>query len=329
MATIYEVSKAAGVSLATVSRVMNGNVRVSERTRDKVLKAMTELGYKPNAIAQSLASNCSNSVGLLVSALHGSFFGDMMSTVENVLRTAGKHVVITAGHSDEEKEKQAIEFLLDRRCDALILHAEAVSDEYLLELAKGDAQIILINRKIDAISERCFYTDNELGGYLATKAALDAGHKDIAYISGPLFKGDAKERLAGHQRALAEANITFNDVLLVEGGYHEAEGAQGLEQLYRAKHRFSALICANDATAFGALSATQDNGLDIPGDISVVGFDDVSMASWPQMCLTTVRNPINASVDETIALLEHRLTTPGRASQTVFVDPEIVLRKTH
>ncbi|TMO48350.1 LacI family DNA-binding transcriptional regulator [Pseudoalteromonas ruthenica] len=327
MATIYEVSKAAGVSLATVSRVMNGNVRVSERTRDKVLKAMTELGYKPNAIAQSLASNCSNSVGLLVSALHGSFFGDMMSTVENVLRKAGKHVVITAGHSDEEKEKQAIEFLLDRRCDALILHAEAVSDEYLLELAKGDAQIILINRKIDAISERCFYTDNELGGYLATKAALDAGHKDIAYISGPLFKGDAKERLAGHQRALAEANITLNDALLVEGGYHEAEGAQGLEQLYRAKHRFSALICANDEMASGAMTAARELGIAIPEQLSIIGFDNVLFARYLYPKLTTIDNPIRL-MGEAAAhwVLAHVYQQRGVAEPRNLFAPSLVAR---
>ena len=128
MATIYQVSEAAGVSLATVSRVMNGNAKVSERTRKKVEEAMAKLGYQPNAIAQSLASNRTNSVGLLVSELHGSYFGDLMSTVEQVLKQNGKHVFITAGHVDESREKEAIEFLQSRRCDALILHAEAVSD---------------------------------------------------------------------------------------------------------------------------------------------------------------------------------------------------------
>ena len=134
MATIYQVSEAAGVSLATVSRVMNGNAKVSERTRKKVEDAMASLGYQPNAIAQSLASNRTNSVGLLVSELHGSYFGDLMSTVEHVLKQNGKHVIITAGHVDEKREHEAIEFLKSRRCDALILHAEAVSDDYLKTL---------------------------------------------------------------------------------------------------------------------------------------------------------------------------------------------------
>ena len=112
MATIYEVSKLAGVSLATVSRVMNNNANVSDATRKKVTAAMDELGYRPNSIAQSLASNCSNSVGLLVSELQGPFYGPMMSGIENTFRNQGKHLIIAAGHSDEEREKQGIEFLI-------------------------------------------------------------------------------------------------------------------------------------------------------------------------------------------------------------------------
>ncbi len=136
MATIYEVSKLAGVSLATVSRVINKNSRVSDKTRQKVEDAMKELGYRPNSIAQSLASNRSNSVGILVSELHGPFFGQMMAGIEAELRAAGKHVIITTGHSEEDKEKDGIEFLISRNCDAIILHVEALSDDYLIDLSK-------------------------------------------------------------------------------------------------------------------------------------------------------------------------------------------------
>ncbi|WP_105254346.1 LacI family DNA-binding transcriptional regulator [Pseudoalteromonas sp. T1lg75] len=327
MVTIYEVSKAAGVSLATVSRVMNGNVKVSDRTRQKVLKAMAELGYKPNSIAQSLASNRSNSVGLLVSALHGSFFGNMMSTVEDVLRKAGKHVVITAGHSDEQQEKNAIEFLLDRRCDALILHAEAVSDEYLLELSQCDVEVVLINRRIEQMAERCFYTDNELGGYLATKAAIDKGHRDIAYISGPLFKQDAKERLEGHKRALREANITFDPELMVEGGFHEEEGAQGYLQLTAVNKPFTALICANDEMASGAMTAARERGVRIPEQLSVVGFDDVLFARYLYPKLTTIDNPIQKMGNgAALWVLEHVYKDKKSRHHTNLFAPKLIVR---
>jgi LacI family transcriptional regulator len=155
MATIYEVSKLAGVSLATVSRVMNNNTNVSDATRKKVTVAMTQLGYRPNSIAQSLASNCSNSVGLLVSELQGPFYGPMMSGIETAFRKQSKHVIIAAGHSDEEREQQAIEFLISRNCDGLILHVEAISDDYLIELSKGKTPFVLINRYIRELASRC------------------------------------------------------------------------------------------------------------------------------------------------------------------------------
>jgi len=154
MATIYEVSELAGVSLATVSRVMNNSDKVSLKTRKKVESAMSELGYRPSSIAQSLATKRSNSVGILIPELHGPFFGVMLSSIEAELRTAGKHVIITAGHSDQADERASIEFLLSRNCDALILHVYSVSDEYLIELSKGPVPVFLLNRFITEIADQ-------------------------------------------------------------------------------------------------------------------------------------------------------------------------------
>ena len=160
MATIYEVSELAGVSLATVSRVMNKSSKVSEKSTKKVLDAMAELNYRPNSIAQSLASSRSNSIGLMVSELSGSFFGQMMAGVESALRKAGKHVIITSGHNKEESEKEGIEFLKSRNCDALLLHIEALSDEYLIELFNGDTPVYLIGHYHHQIADFCIELDN-------------------------------------------------------------------------------------------------------------------------------------------------------------------------
>ena len=202
MATIYEVSKLAGVSLATVSRVVNKNLNVSDKTRQKVLKAMEQLSYKPNLVAKSLASNKTDCVGVLVSEFYGSFNGGIMSGVESVLRKADKHIIVTAGHNEEQREKDDIEFLISRNCDALILHVEAVSDEYLINLCQGKTPIVILNRYIPKLAEHCISLNNELGGYLAAEHLLKRGHRNIAYISGPSRKVDAQERLQGHKRAL-------------------------------------------------------------------------------------------------------------------------------
>ncbi|GEA08308.1 transcriptional regulator [Alteromonas sp. KUL42] len=329
MATIYEVSEAAGVSLATVSRVMNGNAKVSERTRKKVEDAMASLGYQPNAIAQSLASNRTNSVGLLVSELHGSYFGDLMSTVEQVLKQNGKHVIITAGHVNVDREHEAIEFLKSRRCDALILHAEAVSDDYLRKLVDSKLPVVIINRKVDNLDDNCFVVDNEQGGYLATHAAIKQGHRNIGYISGPLFKKDASDRLAGHKRALAEAGIEFEASSLFEGDFHESSGQEGMQYMQTHFSKLTALVCANDEMASGAMTAAREAGFDIPSQLSIIGFDNVLFSRYLYPKLTTINNPIHA-MGEMAAhwVLQHVYNIKSSmAIEHLFV-PEIINRDT-
>jgi len=293
MATIYQVSDLAKVSLATVSRVINGNAKVSDKTRAKVLAAMKELGYRPNTIAQSLASNRSNCIGLLVSEINGPFFGQMMSGVETEIRAAGKQLLITTGHSDEEKEKEGIEFLISRNCDAIILHVESVSDEYLVKLSKGKTPIFLVSRKVNELSLNCISLDNELGGYLATKSLIDMGHQYIAYIAGPLYKPDSAARLAGHKRALQEHHIFFNEELLVEEEFKEAGGMRGLNHFLHAGAEFTALVCANDEMASGAMTFARENNIQMPNELSVVGFDNVVFAPHLYPKLTTIDNPVH------------------------------------
>jgi len=293
MATIYEVSKLAGVSLATVSRVINNSGKVKPATRQKVLAAMEELGYRPNAIAQSLASNRSNSVGVLVPELHGPFFGIMLSSIEDELRTFGKHVIITAGHSDEEQEKESIEFLTSRQCDALILHTFAVSNEWLLDLAGRPPAVFVIGRDIPEIAGRCFYLDNEQGSYLATQALIQLGHKRLAYLAGPLWKSDAQGRFAGFRRALDEAGLSFDENLLAEGNYQEASGRAAMVRLLGAGSPFSGLVCANDEMAVGAIEEARQRGRKIPDDLSVVGFDNVFFTRYMHPALSTVNYPVD------------------------------------
>lgn len=292
MATIYEVSELAGVSLATVSRVMNNSDKVSLKTREKVEAAMSELDYRPNSIAQSLATKRSNSIGILIPELHGPFFGVMLSSIESELRAVGKHVIITAGHSDETDEKNSIEFLLSRNCDALILHVFSVSDEYLIELSKGDVPVILLNRYISEIADQCISLDNEYGGYIATKALLDLGHRSLAYISGPHWKMDSLHRLAGHKRALAEFNIEFDERLLFEGDFEEVSGQKGMAHLLDSGLEFTGVVCANDEMAAGTISVARERNLAIPGEMSVIGFDNVFFTRYIHPQLSSIGCPI-------------------------------------
>ena len=326
MATIYDVSQQAGVSLATVSRVINNNSNVSEKTRQKVLAAMAALDYRPNTIAQSLASSCSNSVGVLVSQLDGPYYGPMMAEIEAALRAQNKHVIIAVGHSEAAMEQESVAFLVSRGCDALILDVEAVSDEYLVQLSKGPVPIVLINRYIAAIEPNCIYLDNELGGYLATRHLVEQGHRSIAYISGPKNKHDANERLVGHQKALAEGGLVFDPALCVEGDYKEEGGEAGMLTLLATGKTFTALVCANDQMASGAIAACLERGLQIPADLSVVGYDNVPFAKYIAPKLTTVNNPIH-EMGKMAAfwVLKQVYQATDTAVNSVFM-PELVVR---
>ncbi|MGS0535454.1 LacI family DNA-binding transcriptional regulator [Pseudoalteromonas sp. SaAl2] len=292
MATIYQVSELAGVSLSTVSRVLNNNDYVSKKTKKKVMEAMKELGYQPSSIARSLASSRTSSVGILVSELDGPFFGQMMSAIEEQLRAAGKHVIITPGHSDETKEKNAFEFLISRNCDAIIAHVEAVSNEYLIGLSKGKTPIYLMSRYVEEIKDNCISLDNEMGGYLATKTMITKGHTNIAYIAGPQFKPDASERFKGHKRALAEFDLTFNENLFYIGDFKETGGNDGLKHFIDNKATFTALVCANDEMASGAMKYAREHGFNLPRDLAIMGYDNVIFTNYLYPTLTTINNPV-------------------------------------
>jgi LacI family transcriptional regulator len=326
MATIYEVSKLAGVSLATVSRVTNNNTRVSDKTRKKVVDAMAELAYRPNAIAQSLASNRSNSIGVMVSELNGPFFGQMMAGIEKELREAGKHVIITTGQSKEDKEKDGIEFLLSRNCDALIVHIEALSDEYLRGLNEGDTPVYFMSRTVEGLQNNCINLNNELGGYLATQTLIEQGHKQVAYIAGPQFKPDSKDRFLGHKRALKENNIAFDPDLYFEGDFKCAGGQNGIKSLLNKRKIFSALVCANDEMASGAMTFAREHDIKLPEELSIVGFDNIIFSQHLYPKLTTVDYPVFEMGQMAAKLVLKNVYHQNKLQITHFFEPTLITR---
>ncbi|GGX72993.1 LacI family DNA-binding transcriptional regulator [Saccharospirillum salsuginis] len=327
MATIREVSKHAGVSVATVSRVVNGNKWVSEATRLRVLESMEELGYEPNSFARSLATNRSNTIGMVVGDLSGPFFGPMMQRAEQVIRDAGKHLIITSGHSTLEEERDAVQFLLKRRCDALILHLDLMPDEEIIELCdKSPLPIILVNRLIPELADRCVSLDNEAGGYLATRHLLDLGHTRIAHITGPLYKSDARDRLAGYRRALETAGVPYDESLVVESDYLESGGAQALDRLKRREAEFTAVVGGNDLMAIGVINALRQQGVRVPEQCSVVGYDDVVMSAYFVPALTTVRVPVD-DFGADAARLALKLCEGASDTAQLRFQPELVERQ--
>ena len=278
--------------MATVSRVINGSSRVTDKTREKVLSAMRALDYRPNPIAQSLASNRSNSVGILVPQVHGPVFASMLSEAEEELRNAGKFTIFATGLSDEIKEREAIRFLISRNCDALIMHVDALTDDFIKEQMDDALPFLIMNRVVPGLEDKCISLDNERGGFEATRTLLEMGHRRIAYISGPLDWVDAGARLEGHRRALAAYGQEFDDRLLVESNFKEFGGSEAMSRLLQRGRSFSAVVCANDEMAAGAMDAIRARGLSIPEDVSIVGFDNAPLSRYLYPKLTTINYPI-------------------------------------
>lgn len=328
MPTIREVSKLAKVSASTVSRVLNGTVPVAEPTRTRVLDAIEKLDYRPNAFARSLATNRSGGIGVSVNDLSSPYYGAMIKGVEAEVEAAGMHLLVASGHVDALREREALEFLLDRRSDALVVHLESMSDDEVLHFMERGVPMVLMGRYLADAEDRCVWLDNELGGELAARHLLDSGHTSIAHLAGPLHFPDARARLHGFRRALEAAGVHYDERHVVEADFLEAGGYAATLRLLSRGVPFTAIASANDQMAAGALQALAENGFSVPDDVSVIGFDDVLFARYLSPSLTTVRQPLEemgrAAARIALALLEGRETEVERRFEPTLVTRDSV-----
>jgi len=326
MATIREVARLAKVSVATVSRVTNG-VAVTPANKAAVLAAIEQLDFRPNAFARSLATDRSSAIGVVVNEVTGLFSGGIVQGIESVVEKHGMHLAVSSGHRVAEKEKQAFEALSQSRADALILLVSATSDSDLIELANRDRPVVIIGRYIEELSDNCVYVDNVHGGYVATKHLIAQGHRRIAHLTGNLSIKDGRDRLEGYKTALRDAGIEFDEALIVESEFVEEGGYRGMQHLLRRGRDFTAAFAANDQSAAGALLALKENGLKVPDEVSVVGYDDLLLAKYVSPALTTVGQPY-AEMGKAAAKLA--LSAIGISSATRIVtkfEPKLVVRE--
>ena len=327
MATIREVSRLARVSPATVSRVLNGTTPVAAATKERVLQAIAALEYKPNAFARGLATNRSGGIGITVNQVSSPYFGAFIEGVEQVVRASGLHLMVSSGFADAKAERESIDFLFERRCDGVVVQAEGLSDDELIDLVQnGPAPVVVFGRRIAEIEDRCVVTNNELGGVLATRYLLDHGHRRIGHVTGPLSYPDARDRLHGYRRALEAAGIAYDDRYTVESTFLEEGGAQAVARLLARAPELTAIFFANDQMAAGGMRALREAGRDIPSDISVVGYDDVFLARYLTPTLTTIRQPLVDMGRAAAHLLLERLGHERREVVRRF-DPELVERQ--
>ncbi|HDG1672434.1 TPA: LacI family DNA-binding transcriptional regulator [Kluyvera cryocrescens] len=303
MTTMLEVARRAGVSKATVSRVLSGNGYVSQETKDRVFLAIEESGYRPNLLARNLATKKTQTLGLVVTntLYHGVYFSELLFHAASMTEAQGRQLILADGKHSAQEEREAIQYLLDLRCDGIIIYPRFLSVDEIDDIIQQQQQpVLVINRRLRRNSSHCVYCDQKSASQQAVEKLIARGHRDIAFITGSLDSPTGIERLSGYKDALTKHGIAIRDELIVEGKWTPATGAAGVDMLRERQVSFSALVASNDDMAVGAIKQLHAHGVSVPQQVSVIGFDDIALAPYMIPALSSVRIPVTEMIKETI-----------------------------
>ena len=310
MTTMLDVAKRAGVSKATVSRVLAGHSYVSETVRDRVMLAVDEMGYRPNLLARNLATNRSHSIGLMVpnTLYHGPFFTELLFQAATLTEQLGSQLVLADGKHNAEQERQAINFLVDSCCDAVIIYPRYLSVEDIDALIPTISKpLIVLNRRLKKFPQYSVCADHENDTLNAVNHLISKGHREIAFIKGMGSSHTGQSRLRGYISSLAGNGLEYDENLILEGCWTSESGRRAAEELLARDVTFSAIVASNDDMAIGAACALHAAGLRIPGDISLLSFDDIPVAPFFIPSLTTVHVPMAEMVSSALMQLSNML----------------------
>lgn len=294
MATIKDVARLAGVGTGTASRVVRGKGSVSADKLERVKQAIDALGYRPSHAARSLLYGRSRMIGVYIPMLSGTFYTEILKIVDAELRAAGLHMMIAFGTGKVDARKEAIEgvgLLIERGCDGVIVLTSPLREEDLALFGERRGRLIALNFAFDSIAQQCFTVDHVMGGRLAASALLDKGHREIAVFAGPSGVRDNVERIEGLLGRFGEAGIDTAALWISENDFSSSAGWAAASELLASGRKFTAVFCANDEMALGAMSCFYEAGLRVPDDVSVIGYDDAPSAAFAAPPLTSVRIP--------------------------------------
>ncbi|SFS44057.1 catabolite control protein A [Marininema halotolerans] len=292
--TIYDVAREAGVSMATVSRVVNGNPNVKPITRKKVLDTIQKMGYRPNAVARGLASKKTTTVGVVIPDISYAFFAELARGIEDIANMYHYNIILCNSDLKKEKELQLINALLEKQVDGLLFLGGEVTEEHRETFAGSQVPIVLAATRDDVDTKRPFVTiDQVQAAKDATHVLLKEGHQRVGLIGGPLTDPIiGYPRFLGFKEALAEANVDFDEELVRLGNLRYDSGLQAAKELLQLDDAPTALFAVNDEMAVGAIHAAQDLGKKVPEDVSIIGFDNISLASQVRPLLSTIAVPM-------------------------------------
>ncbi|HBY56989.1 MAG TPA: LacI family transcriptional regulator [Candidatus Atribacteria bacterium] len=325
--TSKDVAELAGVHPSTVSRVINNDSRISEKTKERVLLAIKKLGYTPNAIARGLKTKRTYTLGMLIPDITNPFFAEIARGVEDAANKNNFNVILCNTDDKPKKERTYLEILREKRVDGLILGTAHIKDKSILELEKKKFPYILISRNIERLDKNCIIIDDVAGGIMATEYLIKLGHQRIAHITGPLQTRSALNRLKGYKLALKKYGIDYKDELVGEGDFRIKGGYQVMKRYLKLAKPPTAIFAANDLLALGAMQAIQKKNFLIPDDFSVIGFNDIELASFVYPPLTTIRQPILEMGNLAVKMLLKIITDKEFNQRRVVLQPKLIIRE--
>ncbi|WP_010096166.1 catabolite control protein A [Ornithinibacillus scapharcae] len=290
--TIYDVAREANVSMATVSRVVNGNPNVKPTTRKKVLATIERLGYRPNAVARGLASKKTTTVGAIIPDISSIFFAELARGIEDIATMYKYNIILSNSDQNKDKELQLINTMLEKQVDGIIFMGGNISDEHVQQFSTASVPVVLAATYDGTDSIPSVNIDYEAAAYEATKQLIDKGNKKIAFISGKEEYTINELKYQGYLRALKESSINVVDEYVVNGDYTYDSGIQAVQRFMQLSDKPTAVFAASDAIALGVIHGAQDLGFSVPEDIEVFGFDNTRLATMVRPTLSTVVQPM-------------------------------------
>jgi len=328
---IKEIAKIANVSISTVSRVFNNKKGVSLKTHRRVLKVIEKRGYSPSAIASSLKTRLSKSIGIAVPDALGDFYGEIINGIELVATENGYNLIISLNHHIVQEELSAVNFFKAKKVDGAILITTSGDDDYVDSLIKEGVKIVLLDRDPHGLRVDTVKTDNFKGGYMATEYLLDLGHRDILFIRGISYIDPSIERFNGYKKALKDKGVNRNNSFILNGNFTVDSGYLAVkEYLNKYGLNFTSIFAANDQMAIGAIKALHDKGISVPNNVSVIGFDDSYLSPYVIPPLTTIKQRREEMGKAAVELLLDSISSHYKKERTprqVIIPVELIERE--
>jgi LacI family transcriptional regulator len=326
MATMKQVAERAGVSTTTVSHVINNTRVVSQEARERVLSVIQEMRYIPSAVARSLKNDRTHTLGMMIPNNSNPYFAELIQGIEDECFKLGYNIILCNSYDDPRKQVAYIRVLMEKRIDGLILVSSGSDPELTQLLADEAIPKVLVDRELTGVTADFIESDHEQGGFQATQYLLQLGHTNIACVTGPANLLSSSDRVTGYRRALQQAGVAFNPDFLVHSDFTSQGGFTAFQQLLTLATRPTAIFATNDLMAIGGICAANQLHISVPEQLSVLGYDDIALASFSTPPLTTIAQPKYQIGVLTAQVLVNRILHQNTSLRRELLQTQLVVR---